>query len=55
MGKRIPYFRINSAAASYADGVMNRLPRRARVKQLEHWAVAFEAFKRGARWRHHAR
>jgi hypothetical protein len=42
---------IYQAATKYADYVMNTMkPDTPRRQQLAHWNVAFEAFKRGARW-----
>jgi hypothetical protein len=50
MSRRLPYYRIANAAAYHANKVMNALPKDETREQREHWAVAFEAFKRGARW-----
>lgn len=51
MSERILYAKINRRAILYANTVMNALPRRAKRKQLEHWDVAYTAFKRGAQWK----
>ena len=48
--KRLPYAKITRAAGHHADKVMNAMPYDEKREQREHWAVAFEAFKRGARW-----
>jgi len=53
MTKRLPYAEITRAAGKHAEDVMNRLPRGKGwpfKKHREHWNVAFEAFKQGARW-----
>lgn len=50
-----PYAAIALAATKHADKVMNALPKDETREQREHWAVAFEAFKRGARWAHKRR
>lgn len=52
----VPYAALTRAAGEHADAVMNAMPRAgkyarvARARQREAWNVAFEAFKRGARW-----
>lgn len=52
--RKMPYSAITAAAGHYADAVMNGMPRERPpfTKQRAAWSVAFEAFKRGARWAH---